>query len=220
MLEWLFGKKKHGNELEGVKEATQKSFDSVKNDINSITVWIKHLKNEDEKRDFRLIQIEEKLSTIETDLEGLKNSFAFMEGSIARRLFKQQPRLFAKQTAVDGVGEAVGTAVQTAEPQVKLDGKGIFENLTTMERATVYVLLNSDMKLSYDDLAAMLGKSRATLRGQINTIKQKSEGLIEEVIEANGKKRVYIPEEIKEIVRKTGKVKVRGKREIKANLDN
>jgi predicted DNA-binding protein (UPF0251 family) len=65
------------------------------------------------------------------------------------------------------------------------------------------------MKLSYDDLAAMMGKSRATVRGQINSIKQKSEGLVDEVIEANGKKRVFIPENIKEKLLKNVKVRVR-----------
>jgi biotin operon repressor len=75
----------------------------------------------------------------------------------------------------------------------------------------VYILLNSDLKLSYDDLAAMLGKSRATIRGQINSIKQKSEGVVEEVIEANGKKRVFVPESVKEIMLKSGRVRIKGK---------
>ena len=70
------------------------------------------------------------------------------------------------------------------------------------------VLLNSDLKLSYDDLAAMTGKSRATIRGQINSIKQKSEGLVEEIIEKNGKKRVFVPENIKEKLLKNVKVRV------------
>jgi hypothetical protein len=65
------------------------------------------------------------------------------------------------------------------------------------------------MKLSYDDLAAMLQKERSTIRGQINTIRQKSEGLIEESIEKNGKKRVFIPEEIKEKLIKKQKVRVK-----------
>ena len=64
------------------------------------------------------------------------------------------------------------------------------------------------MKLSYDDLAAMLGKERSTIRGQINTIKSKSESIIEEIIEKNGKKRVFIPEEIKENMLKKAKVRV------------
>ena len=65
------------------------------------------------------------------------------------------------------------------------------------------------MKLSYEDLALLLGKERATIRGQINAIKQKSEGLIEELVERNGKKRVFIPEEIKEKMLKKTKVRVK-----------
>ncbi|MFH1711098.1 MAG: hypothetical protein ABH840_02185 [Nanoarchaeota archaeon] len=207
MFEWLFGRKKEIDEIELIKEATHKSFDSVKNDINSLSTWVKHLKNEDEKQNFRDGQIEERLSSIESDLEGLKNSFAFMEGSISKRLFKQPQTAARKQTAVGGVYEVVQTAVQTGEVQ-----RNIFANLTAMERATVYVLLNSEMKLSYDDLAAMLGKSRATIRGQINSIRQKSEGLIEEQIEVNGKKRLFVPAEVKDIVLKSGKVRVRKER--------
>jgi len=66
------------------------------------------------------------------------------------------------------------------------------DHFSITERAILWVLLNTDMKLSYDDLAAMLGKERSTIRGQINRIKQKSE-IIEEQIEKNGKKRLFIP---------------------------
>jgi hypothetical protein len=69
-------------------------------------------------------------------------------------------------------------------------------------------LLNTDMNLSYNDLASMLGKEGSTIRGQVNSIKQKSEGLIEESIEINGKKRMYIPENIKEKILRKEKVKV------------
>jgi len=107
----------------------------------------------------------------------------------------------SKQTAVQGVQIGVQTAVQTAE-NVNLS------DFSVMERAIIMILLNHDMKLSYDDLAAMTGKSRATIRGQVNAIKQKSEGLIEEKIELNGKKRVFIPQEIKEKMLKNVKVRV------------
>ena len=64
------------------------------------------------------------------------------------------------------------------------------------------------MKLGYEDLSAMLGKERSTIRGQINSIKTKSEDIIEEVIERNGKKRVFIPDIIKEKMLKKSKVRV------------
>src|SRR3989344_5461291 len=83
------------------------------------------------------------------------------------------------------------------------------DNLSSTERTIIFVLLNSDMKLSYEDLAAMLGKRKATIRGQINNIRQKNSGLIEEIIVENNKKRVYIPEKAKSILLKTRKVRKR-----------
>jgi chromosome segregation and condensation protein ScpB len=68
------------------------------------------------------------------------------------------------------------------------------------------------MRLSYEDLARLLGKERSTIRGQINAIKQKSEGLIEESVESNGKKRVHIREEAKEKLQKYAKVRIKGER--------
>ena len=62
------------------------------------------------------------------------------------------------------------------------------------------------MKLSYEDLGAMLGKTKATVRGQINSIKQKSEGLLEEIVGENNKKRVFIPEQTKAILLKSRNV--------------
>ena len=58
-------------------------------------------------------------------------------------------------------------------------------------------------------MALLLGKERSTIRGQINSIKQKSEGLIEEITEKNGKKRVFVPSEIKEKLAKYAKVRVK-----------
>jgi biotin operon repressor len=199
MFEWLFGRK---NDEKRLEEDIKKSFDSVKEDIENISRWIKHLNSQDSKTEGKFSDIDERLASLENEIEGIKNSLAIVESSFSKRLFKQQPTAVYKQTTVQGVQEAVQTGVQTG-------GRDLFQGLSTMERALVYIMLNSDMKLSYDDLAAMLGKSRATIREQINTIRQKSEGLIEEQIEKNGKKRVFIPEEVRNIMLKTSKVRVR-----------
>ena len=71
------------------------------------------------------------------------------------------------------------------------------------------------MKLSYEDLARLLGKERSTIRSQINQIKHKSEGLIMESTEANGKKRIYLSNEIKEKMKKYAKVRVKSKKKRK-----
>jgi len=201
MFGWIFGRKKQVEDIQEIKEGTKRGFDSVKHDLNSLGVWVKHLKEGDEKQDFRMNEIEERLSSIENDLDGIKNSFALFENNFSRRPFKQPQAIVHKQTSVQGVQEPVQTAVQTG-------GRAIFDGLSVMERAVIGVLVNTDMKLSYDDLAAMLGKSRATIRGQVNSIKQKNPGVIEEIIEANGKKRIFIPEELRETMLRSRKVKV------------
>jgi hypothetical protein len=117
-------------------------------------------------------------------------------------MFKQRQTVFNKQTPVESVLNTVQTGVQTV----------FLDNLSSSERALVFILLHSDIKLSYEDLAAMMGKNKATIRGQINVIKQKSEGLIEEQISENNKKRVFIPEKTKEILLKTRKVRVKNKK--------
>lgn len=205
MFEWLFGKKKDDSEILRVEADTKQAFSAARDDINNLSKWIKHLDSEDSKQQFRFNDVEERLSTIETDLEGIKNSLAFLEGSFSKGLFKQRQTPRVKQTAVEAVQTHVQTAVQTG-------GRSIFQSLSLMERALIQILLNSEMKLSYEDLAAMLGKSRATIRGQINSIKQKGEGLVEEIIESNGKKRVFIPQEIREMMLKKEKVRARNRK--------
>src|SRR3989338_11304163 len=114
--------------------------------------------------------------------------------------------LFRKREKNEDV-ERIERSVQTAVQSTFFDN--FLDNLSITERAIVWVLLNSELKLSYDDLAAMLGKERATVRGQLNAIKQKSGSLIAEQIEANNKKRFYIPERIKAVMLKKAKVRLR-----------
>jgi hypothetical protein len=195
----FFSKKAEKKEVDELKAAVQTGFNSVKDDFYKTSTWIKHLKSNEEGLKDNISDLHEELASIKEELENMKNLVGIM-GS--KPLFKQPQTMFSKQTAVKGVLNTVQTGVQTA----------FLDNLSTTERAIIFVLLNSDMKLSYEDLAAMLGKRRATIRGQINTIKQKSEGLIEETIGENNKKRVFVPEKIKEVLLKMGKVEVKSKK--------
>ena len=193
MFEWMFKKKS----VKRVEEDTKKGFEKVREDISGVGKWIKHLNSEKEEQKNQINDIKEDLSSIKEEIEGIKNMISIM-GNVKN--FKQprlSKQLLNKQTAV----EAVQTAVQTAVYTPNLD------QFSISERAIIWVLLNSDMKLSYEDIAAMLGKEKSTVRSQINAIKQKSE-IIEEYIERNGKKRVFIPENIREIMLKKSKVRV------------
>ncbi len=194
---WLFGGKK---EVEKIKEETKNSFDSVKKDIVSVSGWIKHLDSEKNLQKKEIEDLKEILSSIKNDVDGLKNVLSIMNELKTNRVFKTPKQVFNKQTAVYAVQTGVQTGVQTPK----------LSQFSITERAILWILLNTEMKLSYDDLAAMLGKERSTIRGQINAIKQKCEGIIEEEIEKNGKKRVFIPENIKEKMLKKTKVRVKG----------
>lgn len=195
MFGWLFGRKK---EIERIEEQTRQSFEAVKQDLNKTGDWLKHLNNRDEGLKHELNVLKEELSSMRDDLEGVKNALIFSNISASRRKIKQGKQLFIEQAGVQAVQNGVQTAVQTAD----------LHQLSVMERAIVWILLNSDMKLSYDDLAAMTGKSRATVRGQVNSIKKKIEDLISENMESGGKKRLYIEENIKNKVLKNAKVRV------------
>jgi len=200
MFGWIFGKR-----FSQIEEDTKKGFSAVKDDIDAVGKWIKHLDGRDK-------QVFEEIAALKTGLSTIKDELAMLRaGAEAERQTGADKQLFKKtrgldkQTAVEAVQEPVQTAVQTGN---FLD---ILRGLSSNERLVVFTLLNVDegMKMSYEDLAMMLGKEKSTIRGQINSIKQKSEGLIEDFIEKNGKKRVFIPNFMKEKLAKYAKVRVK-----------
>ncbi len=212
MFEWLFGNRK---EVEEVKEETQKAFDAVKKDIANVGRWIKHLHGKDHERHSQISEHHELISgfdarftSIENELAEMKALVSVLQEDFSAGLFKQPSTAVYKHTAVQAVEKPVETAVYLpVEASFLGYSSSPLTQLTSMERAIVYVLLNSELKLSYEDLAVMLGKDRSTLRSQINMIRKKCGELIEEHIEKNGKKRVYIPEEIKQKLVKNAKMR-------------
>jgi len=192
----FFSKKVKKEEFDQLKEAVQTGFNNVKQDVGKTGSWIKHLHLKDSQTDDQILELKAELASVKEELENMKNILDVVGN---KQVFKQRQTVFSKQTSVDDVLNSVQTGVQT----------GFLNNLSTTERAIIYVLLQADMKLSYEDLASMLGKSKATIRGQINSIRQKSEGLIEEQITGNNKKRVFVPERVKEILLKKGKVRAK-----------
>jgi biotin operon repressor len=194
MFGWLFGKK----EAKRVEEDTKRGFEGVKKDITALTGWIKHLNSELTMQKKELEDIKVFLSSVQEDVEGVKNVISIITEVKPNKVFKTTKRVFKKQTGVYPVQTGVQTGVQTPN----------LSQFSVTERAILLILLNTDMKLSYEDLGAMLGKEKSTIRGQINSIRQKGENLIEEVMEKNGKKRVFVPEEMKEKILKKSKVRV------------
>ncbi len=200
MLNWLF-KKSDKKDIEDIKNEVRGSFSNVKNDIEKLSKWVSHLNGQDDTLNSQLNDLKQEVSSVKDEIEQIKEVLELVNEGVSKQLFKTPQAVRLKQTAVLPVQTAVQTAVQTG------DFYGI-SNLSVTEKAIVWLLVNNDLKLSYEDLAAMLGKTKSTIRGQINSIKQKSEGMIEEYTEKSGKKRVYIPEEMKEKLLKKAKVRV------------
>ncbi len=202
MFGWLFGSKK---EVKDVENKMKHSFSEVKKDFEGVGKWIRHLDGRDKQLFDLLNELKNEMSSIKDEVEGVKEAMDLMNlAEENKQLLKKRPVL-NKQTAVYGVEEGVQTAVQTG------NFHDILQNLSSNERLLVLTLMNSEMKLSYEDLARLLGKERSTIRGQINAIKQKSEGLLHELVEPNGKKRVYIDEEVRVKLEKYAKVRVKKK---------
>ena len=203
----FFKKRDEKNEITIIKQSVQTGFNSVKNDVNTLTKWIKHLNSNDESLKNDISTINDDIHQLKDEIENLKNILSLVGNP---PVFKQNQTMFNKQTPSTNDLNVVQTTVQSS----------FLYNLTTNERAIIFVLLNSDMKLSYEDLAAMLGKDKSTIRGQVNSIKRKSEGLIEEVISENSKKRVFIPEKTKEILLKMRKVRDKVRKKGEENEEN
>ena len=201
ILGWFFGRKSGVDEI---KESTKKGFEDVKKDLHAVTGWIKHLDSEKNLTKSEMECVKSDLASIKEEIEGIKNIISVMGDLKTQRVFKTPRSLFNKQTPVLAVQTGVQTGVQTPN----------LDQFSVTERAILWVLLNSDLKLSYDDLAAMLGKERSTIRGQINSIKQKGGDIVSEIIEKNGKKRVFIPENIREKLLKKQKVRVKNSQKL------
>ena len=197
---WIFGQEDDHSEL---KEEIKQSFGAVKQDFKKAADWIAHLNSRDKHHELSIDEMKERLSSVESEMEEMKQVISFFSMRINKQLFKQRQTVDYKQTAVLGVQTGVQTAVQM----------GFLSSLSTMERAIVWILLNTDMKLCCEDISAILNKERSTIRGQINAIKQKSEGMLEESVENNGKKRFFISEDVKDML--LSKMKVEKKLRVK-----
>lgn len=191
----LFGHKKRVDDLQ---KEVQDSFNHVKKDFNKVGEWIRHLDDKHTSHKDEISELKEQILSIQNDLLEIKDFISFFGPQLSKDLSKQEQMSVNKQTSHHFVQTVNQTPVQT----------DILSNLTVMERGIVWTLLNSDMKLSYEDIAALLGKNKSTIRGQINTIKQKNSQLIIESRELSGKKRLYIPEEIRNSVLKSVKIRL------------
>jgi archaellum component FlaC len=195
MFGFFGGKKK----VDRLRKEVQDSFENVKGDIGKVGDWIKHIDVKSEGHKTEIEKLRSDIDLLHKVVDEMKNSISFVNPGLTLPAKAIVQTGSQTQTNRLSVQTGVQTAVQT----------GNLEQLTMMERAIVYVFLNNEDRLSYEDVSMILGKDKSTIRGQINNIKQKNPGLIEEIRELNGKKRLYISAGNKKEMLKSVKVRVK-----------
>jgi len=192
---WFFGKKedKIHEKISELNNKIEDSFFNVKGDMKNLGKWVTHFNDKHKGHEGELENMKFRLSSVEKTLEDI---WTAVQTAVQTGRVSKQPQTDSrpKQLSVQKNLESL-------------------RSLTAMERVVVWSLLNTDLKMSYDDLCVILGKDKSTLRGQINNIKQKNEGLINEYIEKDGKKRFYIDTKLKnEVLLKVSKKQPKSKK--------
>jgi hypothetical protein len=150
--------------------------------------------------------VHKRLDDIEKEIEEIKGVWTRVQTGVQTGQTRVQTRV--RQTDV-----------RLKQMSVQTNTLGKLKNLSVMERGIVWILLNTDSKMSYDELFTILGKNKSTLRGQINNIKLKSPDLIKELVENDGTKKFYIDEKVKsEILNKGKKIEIQAKVQAKKRV--
>ncbi len=198
----MFGLFNSSKKIQKLEEETRSSFSEVKKDFEGVGKWIKHLDNKDKQVLDLISELKREIASLNDEIEGVKEALSITNLAQEHEQVFKKTGVLNKQQPVFDVAQPVQTPVQTG------NFYDILKGLSSNERLIIFTLMNAEMKLSYEDIARLLGKERATIRGQINAIKQKSEGLIQELTEPNGKKRVFVSEEVRNKLEKYAKVRV------------
>ena len=192
---WFFGKKedKIHEKISELNNKIEDSFSNVKDDMENFGKWVTHFNHKHKGHEGELENVKFRLESVEKTLEDM---WTAVQTAVQTGRVSKQPQTDSRPKQL---------SVQRNLESLK--------SLTAMERVVVWSLLNTDLKMSYDDLCVVLGKDKSTLRGQINNIKQKNEGLINEYIEKDGKKRFYIDTKLKnEVLLKVSKKQPKSKK--------
>lgn len=205
----MFGLFESSKKVKKLESETRKSFLDVRKDFEGVGKWVKHLNNNDKQLFDLISELKRELSSIQDDIDGLKEAVSLTNLAQEHKQVFKKTGVLDEQGVVYPVVEPVQIPVQTG------NFHDILSRLSSNERLIVFTLMNTELKLSYEDIARLLGKERATIRGQINAIRQKSEGLIQELTEPSGKKRVFVSEEVRNKLEKYAKVRVKDKQKYK-----
>lgn len=191
--------------IDDLHQSVSFSFSNIKRDMDSVGNWITHFNEKHERHDENFDKVHKRLQKVEQELGEMKEVWT-----------RVQTRVQTGQTRVQTrVGQ---TDVRLKQMSVQANTLEKLKNLSVMEKQLMWILLNSEIKMSYDDLFVVLGKNKSTLRGQINNIKLKSPDLIKEAVENDGTKKFYVSDNVRDqILGRAKKVEMQAKKKGKKN---
>jgi hypothetical protein len=197
--------------IEDLNKSVSFSFSNLKRDMDYISNWITHFKDKHDEHNENFDSVHKRLERVEQELEEMRDMWTRVQTGVQTRVQT------AVQTGQTRVQTRVGqTDVRLKQMSVQTNTLEKLKNLSVMERGLVWVLVNSDAKMSYEDIYVILGKNKSTLRGQINNIKLKSPDLIKEEVENDGTKKFYVSKELKdEIMGRSKKIEIQAKKRVK-----
>lgn len=178
---WIFGKKEEAKKIDRLHNHVSESFSRVKDDINKIGVWIRHLDEHKNKHYNRLEEFEKRLLILEDIIH-------FRE--------KKEPGI--ERSSVQAFNRIQSRSVQSFMNVQSLET--LSEIITPKEKKVIMCLLEAEMPLEYVDIAKKLGISIITTRRHINDIK-KSGFKIEEKMNVDTKRKIFfIKNEVKNAI--------------------
>ena len=110
----MFGFFRHKKRLEKLESEIKGSFNEVKKDFESVGHWIKHFHRGHDEVSDAISEFKRELSMIKNDLEEVKEHISMSSFAEENKQLSKKSAVLDKQTAVQGVEEAVQTGVQTA----------------------------------------------------------------------------------------------------------
>jgi len=176
-----------------INDSLKNSFSKIKEDMFSLSSHVENLHDYKKNHSELIENLDSRIKILENFIEDVLTNQALV-----------QTESLSKQTQTNVRPKRTSVLVQTEVLES-------LKRLTPMERSLVWALLNTDLKLSYSDLARILGKDESTVRGQVSNIKRKTDSLVLEKSENNGQKRFYIEERVKNKIMKKYKVKTKKK---------
>ncbi len=157
MVWWLFKKRDNlEQKFDNLHNSLHDSFSNIKRDVDTVNKWLGHFKNRHHEHDQKLELLSQRISTIEEFLEDIPDVWKGVQTAVQTGGVSKQLQTDSRPNNCPKLSKQLSKQYEEMTLIEKI------RKLTIMERAVVWALVNTDLKLSYEDLGKALGKDKST----------------------------------------------------------